>query len=109
MQRNSRNVEQKKPQYDIDCTDRLLCARSTAGRALSCLCAQVLTSTAATRTLKLSNRSLVYARFSVERRESDVPAVFGFAPSSGIIPPDGEQARVRVRHARTHTTRRRAR
>ena len=53
---------------------------------------QVLSGTNMAKQFKLVNRSLVYARFSITRRDSDVGAVFAFSPTSGIIPPDGEQA-----------------
>ena len=51
---------------------------------------QLLTGHSATREFKLRNSSLVYARFKIVRVEHDVEAVFSFAPTSGIIPPDGE-------------------
>jgi len=52
---------------------------------------QVLSGTNVAKQFKLVNRSLVYARFSISRRDSDVGAVFAFSPTSGIVPPDGEQ------------------
>ena len=49
-----------------------------------------LTGQTQTQHLKLRNSSLVYARFKIVRTEADVESVFTFAPTSGIIPPDGE-------------------
>ena len=50
----------------------------------------VLTGQHMTQEFKLKNSSLVYARFKVVRTDADVESVFTFAPTSGIIPPDGE-------------------
>ena len=51
---------------------------------------RVLTGQTRTQHFKLRNSSLVYARFKIVRTEADVESVFTFAPTSGIIPPDGE-------------------
>ena len=53
-------------------------------------CGRVLTGQSETRTLKLRNSSLVYARFKIVRLDRDCEPVFAFAPTSGVIPPDGE-------------------
>ena len=51
----------------------------------------VLSGQRTTSHFKLCNSSLVYGRFNIERSVSDVEPVFTFSPSSGIVPPDGEQ------------------
>ena len=53
--------------------------------------AHVPTAASETQHFKLYNKSLVYARWKVERRESDCEPVYAFSPTSGIIAPDGEQ------------------
>ena len=53
--------------------------------------AHVPTGASETKHFKLFNKSLVYARWKVERRESDCEPVYAFSPTSGIIAPDGEQ------------------
>jgi len=52
---------------------------------------EVLNGQQATQHLKLRNTSLVNARFVIVRAVSDVEPVFTFSPTSGVIPPDGEQ------------------
>ena len=52
---------------------------------------QLLTGQRSTRHFKLLNKSLVYARFQIERSVDDTEAVFAFSPTSGIVPPDGER------------------
>ena len=58
----------------------------------------VLSGQRATSHFKLCNTSLVYGRFKIVRTISDVEPVFTFSPSSGIVPPDGEQT-IRVLYA----------
>ena len=52
---------------------------------------RVPTASSDTKHFKLMNKSLVYARWRVARREADCEAVYAFSPTSGIIAPDGEQ------------------
>ena len=51
---------------------------------------RVLTHTTETKHFKLMNKSLVYARWKIDRVAADCEAVYAFQPTSGIIPPDGE-------------------
>lgn len=53
-------------------------------------CGSVLTGAVARTEFKLSNKSLVYARFTIARRERDVAPAFSLTPTSGVVPPDGD-------------------
>jgi len=54
-------------------------------------CGAVLTGGLVRAEFTLANKLLVYARYSIVRRERDVGPVFSLSPTSGVVPPDGEQ------------------